>query len=126
MTSIHELYGTDTNAEVSGVVHKITNEISFKLARAGGSNGKYTKTLEAKSRPYRRQIQEDKLDVDVANSMLVETFAECVVLDWTGITDAKGKKVAFSKDNCVKLLTDYPDLFAELREVASRSATFRS
>lgn len=125
--SIFDLYKTDTNREVDGINHQVNERISFRLARAGGSNMKYAKTLEAKSRPYRRQIQEDRFDAEIANTMLIQTFAETVVLGWTGITDANtGKEVKFSVENCVALLTQLPDLFQELREVAGKSSMFRN
>jgi hypothetical protein len=105
-------------------IQKTGDDDNDELARAGGSNTRYVKALEAKSRPYRRQIKEDRLAPDVANKMLIETFAETIVLGWTGIEDKDGP-VQFSVDNCRQLLTELPDLFEELREVASNAGTFR-
>lgn len=125
MTSIYDMYATDHQREVEGFWHPVTDKISFRLARAGGANMGFTKTLEQKTRPHRRQLDDDNMDVALANKLLIETFAETVILDWKGITDANGKKVAYSPAAATKLLTDLPDLFTELRESAAKQANFR-
>ena len=126
MTSIYEMFATDEQKEQEGIVHEITPEISFTLARAGGFNKRFSKALEKKTRPYRRQIQEDTMDVDLANKLFVEAFAETVLLGWKGVTDTEGKPVKFNAKNAVKLLTDLPDLANELREVATKASSFRN
>jgi len=85
---------------------------------------KYTRILEAKTRPYRRQFDEltrntnkelNQDTLDLANTFMKEAFAEAVILDWTGITNVKGKKVVYSPEAATKLLIDLSDLFVELR-----------
>jgi hypothetical protein len=87
---------------------------------------KFSKVLEAKTRPYRRLIQEDKLDGELATKLLIETFAETVILGWEGVKDKRGKNVPHTTENAVKLLVDLPDLFSELREAASKQSNFRT
>lgn len=126
MTSIYDLFETDEDKETEGFVHRITDKISFTLARAGGANKRFQKVMEAKTRPYRRQIQDDSMDVDLANELMRETFAETVILGWEGITDKDGKPIKFSPANALKLLNQMPDLFDELRDAASKQANFRA
>jgi len=125
----HKYYGvqpTDLKIETDGFTHRITDKMSFRLARAGGANAKFSKAMEAKTRPYRRQIQEDTMDITLANKLLIEAFAETVVLGWEGITTTNGKKIPFTPEAAIKLFTDLPDLFNELREAAGKQSNFRA
>ena len=133
-TSIYEMYATDHQREVEGFWHPVSEKISFKLARAGGANMTYTQVLEAKTRPHRREVDSLNTDtdkkvrqstLDLLNRLMRESFAEAVIQDWKGVTDEKGKKLVFSPAAATKLLTDLPDLFIELREVAAKQANFR-
>ena len=126
MSSIYEMFATDFKIETDGFIHRISDKISFRLARAGGANAKFSKAMEAKTRPYRRQIAEDTLDITIANKLLIEAFAETVILGWEGVATRSGKVVKFSVEAAVKLFTDLPDLFTELREAAAKQSNFRA
>ena len=80
MPSIYEMFATDLKIETDGFVHRVSDKISFTLARAGGANTKFSKAMEVKTRPYRRQISEDTMEITLANKLLIEAFAETVVL----------------------------------------------
>ena len=126
MTSIYEMFATDLKAETDGFVHRVSDKISFTLARAGGANARFSKAMEVKTRPYRRQIAEDTMDIALANTLLIEAFAETVVLGWEGITDKEtGEEIPCTPEAAVKLLTALPDLFNELREAAAKQSNFR-
>ncbi len=126
MTGIYKLYLTDKELEKKGFWHPITEDCKFLLARAGGSNTKFGNVLQVKTAPHRRKMEDDKLDLELANRLMIETFAESVVLDWTGVTDPTGKKIKFSKTHAVNLLLDLPDLFDELRDAASKQSNYRT
>jgi len=126
MTSIYELFATDQNSEVEGIVYNVTPEISFTLARAGGANARYSKLLSAKIRPYTRQIADDTMDPDMANALVIEAFAETVILGWKGITDAEGNEMPFSVANAIALLKQLPDLFIDIQAYAGKMANFRA
>jgi len=57
---------------------------------------------------------------------MAEVYAETVLLGWTGVADENGTPLPFTKENCVKLLTDLPDLFRDIQEQAQRVANFRA
>ena len=126
MTGIYELYATDKDLEKTGFWFDITDEARILLARAGGANVRFAKAIEVKTRPHRRQIEEDKMDLDLANKLMIEAFAEAVVLDWTGITTVEGEDVPFTKENAVKLFLDLPDLFTDVRDAAAKQSNFRA
>lgn len=122
--SIYDLFETDAKLEAEGFIFDITPKISFTLARAGGANLRYQKAMEVKTRKHRSAIENNTISVELANQLMVEAFAETVVLGWKGITDKKGKKVPFTPENAVNLFTKLPDLFIDVREAAAARANF--
>lgn len=121
----YALFQTDKEQEVNGIILDYPG-FSIKIARAGGANKRYTKVLAKRAKPLRRSIEADLLDPDQADALLIGVFAETVVLDWTGVTDAEGKELPCTKSNIVKVLTDLPDLFADIREQANKASLFRA
>ena len=126
MTNIYDMFATDTLREAEGFWHPVSDTIQFLMARAGGSNSNFAKSLEVRTRPHRRKIDNDDMDLDLANKIMIEVFAETVIKDWEGITNEDGEPMPYTKENAVMLLTQLPDLFNELREVAVKQANFRS
>lgn len=129
MANLYKEFGTDQDQERDGIWIEYGDEAdgnySIKLARAGGNNKRFAKVLERKSRPHRRKLETNTASAGLAEKLLIETFAETVVLDWKNITDAEGKEFPFSKKNCIKLFTDLPDLFAMIRDEASAMVNFQ-
>lgn len=121
---VYDMFSTDTSLETEGIDIDY-GEFSIKIARAGGANKRYVKVLEAKSKPYRRAIDTDTIDSEIVQRILRETYATTVVLGWKGITDSEGKAIKFSKESCVKLFEDLPDLFIDIQQQASKMALFR-
>ena len=124
--SIYALFGTDSSMEQSGIWLEYGEFGRFLVARAGGSNSRFTKSMERLSRPHRRQIQNETLDESIANELLLKAFAESVILRWEGITDSDGKDLPFTRDNVIKLFKDLPDLFIDIREQAAKAANFQA
>lgn len=125
-TSIFDLFATDQKSEVEGIIYNVTPKISFTLARAGGVNARYGRMLAAKIRPYTRQIADETIDPDLANDLLIEVFAETVILGWKGITDAEGNELPFTAANALALFKQLPDLFIDVRDHAGKMANFRA
>jgi len=124
MTSPYELFGTNTDHETKGVEIDY-GSFSITVARAGGSNRKYAKILEQKTKPIRRALATGQVDPKRVVAIMREVFAEAVVLDWQGVTDKEGKKLAFNTKNCIKLFEDLPDLFADIQNQASSLQLFQ-
>ncbi|MGE0722823.1 MAG: hypothetical protein AB7O45_00535 [Alphaproteobacteria bacterium] len=140
MTSPYQQFVTDPATERDGVVLDY-GDYAVKIARAGGANAKFAKVLEAKQRPYKRQIQNETLEEDVARKLLAQTYAEAVILDWAtrqpaadgesegafqwGVFPGPSGPLTFGRDNVVKVLLDLPDFFADIREQSTKMALFR-
>lgn len=115
----------DANKEQSGIDLNLGDLGQFKLARAGGENEKYARMLMQASKPYRRAIQAGSLDPKIDVRILAEVYATTVIQSWEGVTDEAGSPLPFTKDNAIKVLTDLPELFRELRLAAESAALYR-
>jgi hypothetical protein len=119
------MYGTDAESEVSGIKVEFGEGKHIVLARAGGENDKFSRAMEIKGRPYKRQISKGTIDEKVLRKIMIEAFADTVVKGWEGMTDAAGKELPYSRENAIKLMTDLPDLFDELIDTATNSINFQ-
>lgn len=100
--------------------------VRIKIARAGGANTAFTKRLDARIKPYRRQLQTETMDNGIAQKLMREVFAETVVLGWENVQDENGNDLEFNVPNCIKIFTDLPDWFADVQLQAQNGALFRA
>lgn len=126
MTSPYKLFSTNKDLESGVGVDICYPGFTITIHRAGGSNAKYATALKDKARPYSKLIAAGMLDEAVASKMLVEAFAEAVVVGWKNVVDRDGKPLEFSVENCVKLFTDLPDLYADVRAQAEDFKNFQA
>lgn len=127
-------FTTDPKLEVEGV------EIDYgpfmvTIARAGGSNKRFARAMEAKTKPHRRAIQTETLDPDRAGIILKEAYAEAIVLKWETKVNGKFKVGIENPDggallpvnvaNIVATFNALPDLWMDLQQMATRIALFR-
>ncbi len=145
MSKLYELFEMDSVLEREGITVNY-GSVKFLLARAGGRNTDFKKIFSAKAKKYRNQIDNETLGDDAADRIMAESYAEGVVLGWWSrkedengdpilkkdeeqwvdtIENRTGKKVKFSIDECVRLLLDLPDLFADIQRMASRAGNYR-
>lgn len=124
MSNPYELFDTNKDHERKGVELDY-GDFQITVARAGGDNRAYNKLLEAKTKPIRRALAAGQVDPKRTTAIMREVFAETVVLGWSGVTDKKGKKMAFSTKNVVTLFTDLPDLFQDVMSQASGFQLFQ-
>jgi len=134
--SIDKLFKMDTVMEKEGIIIDY-GDFRVRIARAGGSNQKFSKVFQAKMKPLRRQIDTDTLDEKVAARVMAEAYAEAVILDMdilqkdgtykSGIkvTD-DGKPLPVTKENVVKVLVDYPEFFRDLQNQANQVGLYRT
>lgn len=131
MSSLYSQFKTDTNVEKEGVIltygmNSKKKPIQIRIARAGGANTRYSKLLEAATKPYRRQLQNETMDNDLAEQITQKVYAQSVILGWENVEDENGNEMAFSVENCMKLFKDLPDLWSDIQTQATRAALFRA
>jgi hypothetical protein len=125
--SLYKKFATDENAEAGeGIVLDYGDGVKIRIHRAGGGNKAFARILEAKTKPYRRQIDNGTIDQDVMRRLMAEIYAKSVIIGWEGVTDEDDHPLAFTEENVVKVLLDLPDLFRDIQEAASNAALFRA
>lgn len=148
---LFKAYQTNKNLEKDGVVFTPDSSTAITLARAGGSNVQFSKTLEHKAKPVRRQIEAGTLDPELDRRMMCETYAETIVRNWETLVEIEGKPqlvqgieafpdapdgtythtpddnglVPFNKKNVVATFLLLPDLFLDVQREAQSLANFR-
>jgi len=131
--SMYSQFATDQGLEKNGIVLDY-GHFRVTISRAGGSNKKFSRLLESKTKPYRRQIQNDSMDDTVAERILREVYAETVIQNWEtqegdkwkkGIESRDGKILPFCNQNIYDTLTNLPELFADIQAQASKAALFK-
>lgn len=136
--SLRKTFKTDATAETEGVWMDVAindhngKPIRIKLARMGPSNKRYTKALNAATKPHQSAIQNDAFDNELARKMLQGVFAETVLLDWDNLpkseltgNDADAELLPFSKENAIALFDEMQDLYDDWEGRANRAAAFR-
>lgn len=125
MSNPYELFGTNKELEAGKGVTLQYPGFSITIHRAGGANKKFASVLDQKMKPYRQRLERGLLDNETSNQILLETYAEAVIVGWKDVKDANGKKIPFSVENVVKLFTDLPDLFEDVKQQSNRATIFR-
>lgn len=129
--SLYSQFTTDPQLEREGVLLEYGTSstgqpVTIRIARAGGANVQFQKRLEALTKPFRRQIQTETIDQKVSEKLVRQVYAETVVLGWENVEDRDGNPIPYSRDACMKLFDDLPDLFLDIQEQAQRVALFRT
>tara|TARA_R110002096_G_scaffold375632_1_gene569251 strand:- start:41 stop:457 length:417 start_codon:yes stop_codon:yes gene_type:complete len=124
--SLYKKYETDTKAEVEGIELDFGDGVIFKVARAGKSNPAFSKASRKRTKPYLFAIKAGTLSDEVATTVLINVYADSVVLGWEGVTDKEGESLEYSRENVVKLLTDLPDLLEQIKEYSEDSDSFNA
>lgn len=128
--SLYAKFETDRSLEKQGItldygLNSKGEPMQIRIARAGGANEQYLKRMEAKAKPHRRQIQHETIERVQLETIVKEVYAETIVLGWIGVEDRDGNELVFSRENCLKLFNDLPDLYQDIQEQAQSGALFR-
>jgi hypothetical protein len=123
MSSIYDAFKTDSDAEQNGIDLDF-GDFKVTIARSGGANKKYETLVRQKLDRYKRAIAFNALPEEIAKKVLIECFAEAVVLGWEGVMDENGLTIDFSVTNCIKLFTELPEFFTQVREESEKIGNF--
>lgn len=130
--SLYKQFATNTDKEIEGIEVQMTeaeNEDgsipTFVVSRMGKSNKRYSKALEAATRPYRRQIELGTMNNDKAEEIFMGVFVDTVLKGWKNVRDENGAELPFNKQSATKLFNDLPEVYERLQEEAKLSANFR-
>lgn len=121
---LYNLFTTDRDLETSGIFLDISGS-KFLIARAGGSNKKFVNIARKRLAPFTEAMRRGAIDEETSMKVLIEIYADSIILDWENVTDSAGKTLKFSRENVIKILSDLPDLFEYIREEAEKVSNFR-
>ncbi len=121
----YDAFQTSPDLETKGSLLDLADAGKFWIARPGGSNGAYVRTMEKYSRRYKKEIQHGLLSEDLATELLHEVYAETVVVKWEDVTNEKGIKMVLNKKNCMKLFKDLPEIFNRIRVHSEEFENYR-
>lgn len=129
--SLYTIFKTDDSLETNGITidygpNSKGKPTKIRIARSGGANKSFSKTLERLTRPHRRAIQNGLLDNATADAIFRQAFVESVLLGWENVEGPTGDDLPYTQENALTLLTDLPDLYTDLREQANNAALFRA
>jgi hypothetical protein len=141
MDSPYKVFKTDAKIETEGLWLDYGG-FEIRIKRAGGANARYKKLLKKRVKPYRRQIDNETISEDTADRLWAGIYADSVIDGWrTKVVDKDGKLLEYkdgfipgedgelmqySRENCIKLLLDLPDLFTDIKEQAQVVSNFRA
>ncbi len=106
-----------TNAD--GTVEKIL------LARAGGANAKYFTEMAKAGDTHKQGIKTGAIDGLEGKKILMQVYANSVVLNWENIYDRNGNIYPYSKENCLNMFYKMHDFFDVISEICSEREAFR-
>lgn len=134
MNGLRKHFKTNSAKEVEGVeieFPEATNNDKtvpvFVLSRMGKANKTYAKALEAKTRPFRRQVELGTMKTEVADELFLNVFVDTILRGWRHVQDDNGAEIPFTRENAIALLTEpgMEDLYERLQTEAGLSANFR-
>ena len=148
--SLHSMFATDVDMEVEGI-GVVYEDTRFIVARAGGANKEFARVFNALTKPYERQISNNRLSEDVGRELLSEAYAKAVVrrvdcakLDKAGniartkdkddpriewiegkYRDENGKLHDDSVGLRKSIFNKYPDLFRDIQFIAGQASNYQ-
>ena len=123
MSSIYDDFQTNESLEEDGVWVPI-GDMEFKLKYIGNKN--FVKAFDQKARRYRRGATgEVRIPEGKAKEIFYELYAKYIVVDWKGVIDRNGDVLPFSVENCIRIFTDLPRFFLEIKAQSEALANFK-
>lgn len=136
--SLRKTFKTDKTAEIEGVEIEVAmndhngQPIKIRIARMSSTNKRYTKALNAATKPHMAAIQNDAMDNDLARKMLQKVFVDTILLGWDNLpkseltgNDEDTELLDFTAENALALFEEMPDLYDDWESRAQKAAAFR-
>ena len=131
----HWFRAADVFKNVPGFIDP-SDPAEIKLAGVGASNPAFTRQFRKelnRTSAFRKMQQKkrgiddlDALDgIEELGSAGHRAYAESVVLDWRGFTDATGAEIPYSPDYMVSVFGRFPRIFAAIENFVSDIDNFR-
>lgn len=113
----------DVDKSTDGVWIDIDTTTKIKLARF--LNSKHKAFVDRAMKPHKRVSRVGNVDDEIINKIEIEALANCVLLDWKGLT-VKGKDIKYSVKKAIEFLSDpaLPQFITLVRELSTDMTNF--
>lgn len=122
--SLYAKFETNTETENKGQWFDIDKDddgvVSFLLARMGGSNKEHQQAISERISSKKLQLKLGTLADSQIDEILLDVFLDAVLLGWKNVKGRDGHPLPFNRANAKELLTDLPELYKVLVELASK------
>ena len=114
-------FKTDRDKEKDGVWEDLGDGCSVLVARYG--NQAMVNAYRRYPRVLRQRLESGQVDDDKSSTIMAKVMADTILLDWKGLKE-DGKEVPYSKEECVRVLTDYPDVRLMIFEISNEAQLY--
>lgn len=122
--NLYQRFKTNNDLEgKKGVTLDYGEGVKITILRAGGSNRKYQQVLREKLMATGRKLS--SMTDEESEKGMIEVYADAVIIGWEGVKDQDGNDVPFTRENVVKIMSDLPELFADIQRAAGGFELFR-
>lgn len=122
-TNLDKLYKTNPQLEQKGINMEIAPGVIFVVSRYSAKSTALKEAMEKETRPYLRQIQNKSLPEEKAMEINIRAFVHGCVHDWKGV-EINGEFPPFSKEACIDLFLEMPDLAQKLQDEATNMRNY--
>lgn len=138
--NLYSTFAADKAAEKEGIYIQYGTGTRIRVARAGGSNEKFTKVLQNLTKPYKRSIQNDTVDPEIVEDIMMRAYCRAVIKSWetntnpdksaapiwsSGIESPEGDLLEPTEENIVMTFKNLKDLWEDIKEQSNKFALFR-
>ena len=114
-------FKTDKVKEKEGVWEDLGDGCSMLIARYG--NPAMIRAYRKYPRMIRRRLENGDVADDKSAKIMAGVMADTILLEWKGLKE-DGKNVPYNKENCVRILVEYPDVREMVFEIANEAKLY--
>ena len=114
-------FKTDKGKEENGVWEDLGDGCSVLVARYG--NPAMVSAYRRYPRVLRQRLESGQVDDDKSANIMAKVMADTILLDWKGLKE-DGKEVLYSKEECVRVLIDYPDVRSMIFDISNETQLY--
>ena len=122
---LNEAFGTDKELEDDGKWFDIGDGASVRVARFG--NDAHRKLLLRLREPYKALLlRGGEIPDDVNESIIVESMAQTILLDWKGMLDQDGNELKYDVEAGRTAFNLYKDFLELVSQLSLNATNFRT
>lgn len=115
MSNLNDIFTADNDLENNGFLYSYPKtDLKFTVARAGGTNIEYRKVLGEVTQKFVDFSEgEFRLSAEDDLKAMIEVYSRTIIRGWENL-EVDGVAVPFSVENCITVLTRFPQLYYDI------------